>query len=227
MASITRTKPLLLAHPIAKGVTVNTLSARGYQTFSDSKLGRRSNSTQAATPAIPTTSTGKVVTPQASPNVKKRQRVPGAPLSVLDNESLFRSLLVNTVSSHRFLLIPSLWVLSFLTKPGRGSLLNVDKNPLLHSLLKRTFYNQFCAGENQVQTQECIQQLRNSGFRGVILTYAKETVYDHQSQGFHGFVAGGAGVGTTDALDADIETWRIGQIETIDQLGEGDILAIK
>lgn len=155
-------------------------------------------------------------------------------LSALPTRMLLRSLLIATISSKRFLLIPSLKILSFLSKPGRGYLLNVDKNPLIHAFLKKTFYDQFCAGETRGETKATCQQIRDLGFRGVLLTFAKETVFDHRTCTEHS--VGEAALEAREnfllpdpkvALNADIETWRKGTLDTIDLLGETDYLAVK
>ncbi|KAF6811074.1 proline oxidase [Colletotrichum musicola] len=154
-----------------------------------------------------------------------RKSVPGHPLSVLSTGTLLRSLLITTVSSNRLLLIPSLRALSFLVKPGRGWLFDVDRNPVLHGILKKTFYDQFCAGETADQTRACVQRLKALGFRGVILTYAKETVFDHLTQTAQEH--GKASAVVVDGVDTEIESWRQGTLETAAQVGEGDYLAIK
>ncbi|KAK6221840.1 proline dehydrogenase [Colletotrichum tabaci] len=154
-----------------------------------------------------------------------RAPVEGSPLSGLSTGTLLRSLLITTISSHRLLLIPALKTLSFLAKPGRPAILSVDRNPVLHAILRKTFYDQFCTGETAAETRACVQRLKGLGFRGIILTYAKETVFDHLTQSAveHGKVSG-ASVG---GFDADIEDWKRGTLETAAQIEEGDYLAIK
>ncbi|KAK1142288.1 proline dehydrogenase [Aspergillus melleus] len=149
------------------------------------------------------------------------------PLAALPNSVLLRSLLVAAISSKPYLLGPSLWALSILTQPGRGLLLDVDRNPLLHGILKQTFYKQFCAGENPAETQVTLRRFKELGFRGTILTYAKETVFDHKTNTSHG-------LGIANDLSQEkaqhcptIEAWRKGTVETIDLLGDGDYLAVK
>lgn len=147
---------------------------------------------------------------------------------------LLRSLFVATISSKRYLLIPSLSILSFLSKPGRGFLLNVDKNPLIHAFLKKTFYDQFCAGETRGETKKTCQQIKDLGFQGVLLTFAKETVFDHRTCTEHS--VGQAALDSIEnslpldpkvVVNADIESWRKGTLDTIDLLGETDYLAVK
>ncbi|KAI8245237.1 Proline dehydrogenase 1 [Colletotrichum sp. SAR 10_99] len=169
---------------------------------------------------IPETSSIELKSPPA------RKSVPGAPLSILSTGTLLRSLLITTISSNRFLLIPSLYALSFLSKSSGSFLLDVDRNPVLHAILKKTFYDQFCAGETPEQTKACVDRLKALGFKGVILTYAKETVFDHLTQSAHetGKTAAASGIA---GVDSEIESWRCGTLETAAQVGEGDILAIK
>lgn len=156
------------------------------------------------------------------------------PLSAIPNWVLLRSLLVATISSKPLLLRSSLWAMSALSKPNRGFLLSVDRNPILHGILKKTFYEQFCAGENGTETKATIRQLKDMGFRGVIMTYAKETVFDHSTNSEQGLgVAALEKKQKGEALDpamlrcANIEAWRKGTIETVEQLEDGDYLAVK
>ncbi|KAJ5166160.1 uncharacterized protein N7482_004941 [Penicillium canariense] len=124
--------------------------------------------------------------------------------------------------------------MSMLSKPNRGFLLDVDRNPILHAILKKTFYEQFCAGENAAETKATIKQLKDMGFSGVIMTYAKETVFDHRTN-----TQQGLGVAAVDAekngekMDprlahcANIEAWRKGTLDTVEHLEAGDYLAVK
>jgi hypothetical protein len=151
------------------------------------------------------------------------------PLAALPTGVLLRSLLVATISSKPFLLLPCLSVLSALCKPSRGALLNVDRNVILHSILKRTFYNQFCAGETGAETKDTLRRFKDMGFRGTILTYAKETVFDSRTNTSHA-VEGGKNTeqNSSDAQHCpSIEAWRKGTLETVDLLGENDYLALK
>ena len=144
---------------------------------------------------------------------------------------LLRSLLVAAITSKPYLLKPSLSILSRLSKSGNGLLLNVDRNIILHTILKWTFYKQFCAGENGRETQATVQMFKDLGFRGTLLTYAKETVFDHSTKSQQGL-----GVTTEQGNGQDvagkgycehIEAWREGTVKTVDLLGEDDYLAMK
>lgn len=148
------------------------------------------------------------------------------PLAALPNSVLLRSLLVAAISSKPYLLHPSLWILSILSQPGRSLLLDVDRNVFLHGLLKQTFYKQFCAGETGAETQATVRRFKELGFRGTILTYAKETVFDHKTNRSHGLGIA-ADLGEKAQHCATIEAWRKGTLETVDLLGDGDYLAVK
>jgi hypothetical protein len=152
-----------------------------------------------------------------------KEKLAEHPLSVMPTHMLLRSLFIATVSSNKFLLLPSLQLLSFFAKPNRSFVFNVDRNPVLKAILKRTLYNQFCAGETEKETRAC-------GFKGVILTFARETVFDTKSKSsnhhsstpekYHELQAA-----VTD--DTNIEAWRVGTLKTADLISKGDILAIK
>ncbi|KAK2004416.1 proline dehydrogenase [Colletotrichum falcatum] len=190
------------------------------------------NSPQAAISSagdIPSLAQNGSSSSSSSSPTRARKPVPGHPLSVLPTGTLLRSLLVTTISSHRLLLIPALRALSFLARPGRTPLFDVDRNPVLHAVLRRTFYDQFCTGETAAETRACVQRLKALGFRGVILTYAKETVFDHLTQLAveHGKVSGAAAASSAGSFDANIEDWKRGTLETAAQIEEGDYLAIK
>ncbi|KAL4750345.1 hypothetical protein BDW72DRAFT_213419 [Aspergillus terricola var. indicus] len=158
------------------------------------------------------------------------------PLSALPTPVLLRSLLIATISSKPYLLLPSLSALSFLCKPRAGPLLNVDRNPILHFILKATFYRQFCAGETPDEVRSTIRQLAGMGFQGTIMTYAKETVFDTQTKTQTGLGVTTKEPGTPerteptaarDTFCPQIEAWRKGTVETIELLGANDYLALK
>ncbi|CAG8232067.1 unnamed protein product [Penicillium salamii] len=141
---------------------------------------------------------------------------------------LLRSLLITTISSHRWLLTPPLKFLSLIVHP-RMSLLDVNKNTILHRVMKTTFFNHFCAGENGTEVRATIGNIKDMGFKGVILTYAREVVVDASKAS--------AETAATDrepevstigsSNNADIEAWRQGVLETAGMVGKGDILALK
>ncbi|OLN95756.1 Proline dehydrogenase 1, mitochondrial [Colletotrichum chlorophyti] len=213
---------LAAKRPWGAPVTFIRSENRFYGKPTDSRLGLGAvNSPQAA---ISGASDNSIPSLNSTPT---RRPVAGYPLAGLSTGTLLRSLLVTTISSNRLLLMPSLSALSYLAKPGHSYLLDVDRNPILHKILRKTFYDQFCAGETSEETQACAQKLKSLGFRGVILTYAKETVFDHLTQSS---VEHGKTFGSSDSVagfDADIESWKRGTLDTAEQIGNGDFLAIK
>lgn len=141
---------------------------------------------------------------------------------------LARSLLVAAVSSHRWLLTPALWFLSLIVHP-RIFLVDVNKNTILRGILKSTFYNHFCAGENGTEVKSTIGNIKEMGFKGVILTYAREVVIDaSQATPAKSTTTSESGDCSLDELqNPDIEAWREGVLETVEMVGKGDILALK
>lgn len=151
------------------------------------------------------------------------------PLSVLPNGMLLRSLLIAGISSRPYVLIPSLKILSFLSKPNRSALFSVDKNPMIHAILRKTFYDQFCAGETGAETKQCVRRLKDLGLRGVILTYARETVFDHNSNttAVQGVDSTGDANASNTAFCSNIDEWRTGTLKTIDLVEDDDYIALK
>ena len=180
-----------------------------------------SNSKSTATPDIPIPQQGASVAPTAHNNA------PPPALSALPFPMLLRSLFINTVSSHPLLLSPTLRALKFLCKPGRTWIFDVDRNPLLHAILKATFYRQFCAGESPSETRAVVQSLKDLGLRGVILTYAKETVFDVHDKAVSGPDTENLVSGDNITSCPSISAWREGTLKTIDLVDEGDYLALK
>lgn len=151
------------------------------------------------------------------------------PHSLLPAKMLARSLLVSTISSNRVLLPTMLKILDFLSTT-KMRLLSVEHNPLIRGLLKKTFYEHFCAGENGQEVRATIGNIKGMGFEGVILTYAREIVVDANAKeemgsGLKVLKEGPEAVPQTHS--PDIESWRAGVMDTVEMVGEGDILALK
>ncbi|KAF5611707.1 proline dehydrogenase [Fusarium bulbicola] len=145
-----------------------------------------------------------------------------APLSVLPLIMILRSLATMTVSSSPLLLPPSLHVMGILANTT-NPLLNPDKNPLLRYFLKKTFYAQFCAGEKSPEIKKTIDGLKNIGFTGVILNYAKEVVLTKdEGEG----LKNGA-METDECIQNEILPWARGTLETVRLAEPGDFVALK
>lgn len=147
-----------------------------------------------------------------------------APLSILPLHVIVRSLLTSTISSSPILLPPSLWLMSVLAHTA-SPLLNPDKNPLLRFFLKNTFYAQFCAGETPAEVGRTIKGLKDIGFSGVILGYAKEVVLtDAQKKELS---ACSEGKIAEECIRNEIIPWARGTLETVQLAEPGDFVALK
>ncbi|CAN9259192.1 unnamed protein product [Alternaria alternata] len=83
-------------------------------------------------------------------------------------------------------------------------------------------------GETEQETRACVKQLKDLGFKGVILTYAKEMVFDHKNESANHHTSDKfVDAKAIAAHDTDIEAWRAGTLRTLDLISEGDILALK
>jgi len=149
---------------------------------------------------------------------------PKTPLSLLSLTNLLRSYALTTFSTYPTLLTPSLRLLSILAH-SKFPLLNPDHNPLLHFLLKRTFYAQYCAGETPTEVLTTSSNLKAMGFKGVILAYGKEIVLSRNEK------LPAANNVTSESKDikveADIEAWKLGTLATVNMTTTGDFIALK
>ncbi|KAF6819728.1 proline oxidase [Colletotrichum sojae] len=161
----------------------------------------------------------------ASQHAKAQADLP--PHSKLSLKVLLRSLLVAAISSRRFLLSPAVGVLRFLDGSPRFWVFDVQRNPVLHVLIKKTLYNHFCAGETRAEVMSTIAEIKRMGFRGAILKYAREIVVDHRTEDETSRGMSKNDQTPGDHSDSGIEAWRDGVLSTVEMLGEGDILALK
>ncbi|KAI9821042.1 MAG: proline dehydrogenase [Pycnora praestabilis] len=190
---------------------------RPYETLRDSS----SVSTATAPTATHPLTTHPSTTPSSSP-VPLTTISPTPPLSILPLPSLLRSLLTATVSSSPTLLTPTLKILSVLANPS-SPFLNPSRNPVLHYLLKKTFYSQFCAGETERDIKGTVEGLKEMGYEGVILGYAREVVLG-VGRGAEQEKVGDVSVGDE---KREIEVWKRGNLETIGMVEGGDHIALK
>lgn len=142
------------------------------------------------------------------------------PLAVMPTGPLLRSLLFTSLMSSP-LLNPCLSILSRVVNSS-SLWLSPSQNPIVNYVLRTTIYNHFCAGENETNVQQTVRGIKDLGFRGVILGYAKEAV-----------VEGNDGTSLSSAKNQEevslraVETWKLGNLQTLKMIGEGDYLAIK
>ncbi|KAH8709203.1 Pyrroline-5-carboxylate reductase [Beauveria bassiana] len=149
-------------------------------------------------------------------------------LSALPNAALLRSLFINGISSRPWALSPAISLLVKSCQPKPAFLFNIAKNPVLAWLLKETVYKQFCAGEAPSEIKSTMGAMKDMGFKGTILTYAKETVFDHKNK--EEFGLGMNMIPTNGASSTEcpyITSWKQGTLDTVKLLGEQDQLAVK
>jgi hypothetical protein len=103
--------------------------------------------------------------------------------------------------------------------------LNPDRNPILKFILKNTFYAQFCAGESATEVRQTIDSLKNIGFKGVILGYAKEVVLSEAQT--ENLASCGQDAAAEEGIRKEIESWATGTIETVLLAAPGDFVALK
>jgi proline dehydrogenase len=112
-------------------------------------------------------------------------------------------------------------VLANTTQP----ILNPDNNPVLRLFLKKTFYAQFCAGENAAEVQQTINSLKQMGFGGVILGYAREVVLTEAQMKDLSSCASGAVA--EECIRNEITPWAEGTLQTVRLAEPGDFVALK
>ncbi|KAF2107016.1 FAD-linked oxidoreductase-like protein [Lophiotrema nucula] len=139
-------------------------------------------------------------------------------LARLPLSSIVRSLVLGTFFTSPLLYRPGILVLGKVADSNSG-LLNPDRNLLIRAIVKPLIYDHFCAGTNKAEIQRNVAKLKQIGFSGVILGYGKE--YDPRKQKH------GQNTKKMVEAEAEIEHWRKGNVETLQVLGEGDILAMK
>jgi proline dehydrogenase len=108
---------------------------------------------------------------------------------------------------------------------SQSPLLNPDRNPILRWFLKKTFYAQFCAGENAKEVQKTVRSLKNMRFKGVMLCYAKEVVLDEKASS--ALESGGDSAASKLLVDREILPWKKGTMETVAMTQPGDFVAVK
>ncbi|VUC27707.1 unnamed protein product [Clonostachys rosea] len=148
-------------------------------------------------------------------------RTKGTSLSRMPTTDLVRSLVLTSMMSKNWLMGPCLTFLDAVARSKSG-IINADRNPVLNRVLRWTIYNQFCAGSNRTEVSRSMDELRNLGYKGVILGFAKEIVLD-PSQG----AAGAEDAKYGPACYRMIDEWKDANLETIRMLSPGDFLSVK
>ncbi|KAI1259197.1 proline dehydrogenase [Xylariaceae sp. FL1019] len=146
------------------------------------------------------------------------------PLSVLPLATILRTLASTTISSSPLLLPPSLKIMSTLAHSNQA-ILNPDRNPMLRWFLKKTFYAQFCAGENAAEVRHTVNGLKKIGFTGVLLGYAREVVLTEAQQ--RDLSSCGEGEAVEECIRNEITPWKTGTMATIRLASKGDFVSVK
>lgn len=108
---------------------------------------------------------------------------------------------------------------------SQSPFLSPDTNPILRFFLKQTFYRQFCAGENPGEINRTMDGLRNLGFKGVILNYAREISLDDKTENK---ISSAKGSKVEEAFKQDeISPWAKGTMETVRLVTSDDFVAVK
>ncbi|KAI9724294.1 MAG: proline dehydrogenase [Chrysothrix sp. TS-e1954] len=128
---------------------------------------------------------------------------------------VLRSYAIMTISSSPVLLATSTKLLQGMID-SKSRIFDVDSNLLLRWLLKITFYNQFCAGEDGREVKASLQGLRRQGYEGVILEYANEIMGDLGNE-----------VENQARAAQDIEAWKDGLLKTVAVTEAGDWVGLK
>lgn len=186
-----------------------------YYRFLHSDRSHRTISTTA-----PTDQDTYASTPAVTPTLPTISQ-PSRPLSLLPLPILLRSYTLTALSSYPLLLSPSLRLLSFVAN-SPSAFLNPDRNPLIHYLLKKTFYVQYCAGETKSEVQKTMKGLKSMGYKGVILAYGKEIVL---KKGEEIDLASTQSAGLT--ANKNVRDWKEGCLKTVQMAEEGDMIGLK
>lgn len=96
---------------------------------------------------------------------------------------------------------------------SKSVLINIEKNPVLEGILKKTFYAQFCVGERKDEVVRNTDFARTLGYGGILFEYALE-------------VLGGAAP-TAEETKQEVALWRKGMLQSVDMAKEGDFVGLK
>jgi proline dehydrogenase len=105
---------------------------------------------------------------------------------------------------------------------SKSVILNPDKNRLVGGLMRVLFYNHFCAGRSDSEVKKTVSTMKEMGFKGVILGYAREVIVNPAAtrEEF-------TGSGLTKSFEGAIDQWREGNLMSLPMIGNGDFLAVK
>ncbi|KAI5920643.1 FAD-linked oxidoreductase-like protein [Camillea tinctor] len=139
------------------------------------------------------------------------------PLQRLTTAALLRTIFLSRLFTSPKLSSFGLKLLQGITN-SHQPFLDPDRNWLLNRILRAVIYNNFCSGAEPLEIRRTLASIKNVGYAGVILTYAREIVVNHLGE---------------DNLDSDqvaaqqIQQWLDGNMQTLSMIDPGDYLAIK
>ncbi|KAJ3475328.1 hypothetical protein NLG97_g9499 [Lecanicillium saksenae] len=96
---------------------------------------------------------------------------------------------------------------------------NPDHNPILRYALNKSLYEQFCAGQDADEVAETVARVKDIGFTGAILGYARETPTEMPQNRIQPT--------PEDKADKDISDWLENSLETARLARAGDFVALK
>jgi proline dehydrogenase len=158
-----------------------------------------------------------------SPDVLRKPAVGASqlpPLSIMPMRTLLKSYFITSILASPRIINICLPLMNKVAN-SESALLNPDRNPILHMLIRKLIYDHFMAGETPSQVRESVRNMKGLGLSGVILGYAKEV---NITGGLtrHEISTSGGDVG-----EASIRIWKEGLLETLSLLGPGDFLSLK
>ena len=139
-------------------------------------------------------------------------------LQKMPTSSLVRNLLLGTLFISPTLIKLALPIMSRIAN-SQSLFLSPERNGFVRFLVKRLFYDHFCAGANRHEITKTRQAIKGMGFSGIILCYGREIQVTKDS-----------GLWSTcheNSLAEEVKQWRDGNFETLDMMGEGDFLGMK
>lgn len=97
---------------------------------------------------------------------------------------------------------------------SKSYLMSIERNPVLSQLLKKTFYAQFCVGEQKDEVVRNTDFARSVlGYNGILFEYALEVL--------------GGQVPTAEETRKEIDIWRKGMLQSVEMAKEGDFVGLK
>lgn len=105
---------------------------------------------------------------------------------------------------------------------SKSVILNPDKNSLMRGLMRILFYNHFCAGTSDLEVKRTVSTMKEMGFKGVILGYAREVLAPPAAS-----PEAAARLGSATSPENAVDQWREGNLRSLQMIGTGDFLAVK